>query len=95
MLQMQPRRFVLINIGSALLWAPAYILPGYLFGHLGRIGLEQAADDGLLNLLLLSLIVLSLACLYGLHRWLHPDSDNHRKLGRLLRLEQLRSPAQW
>jgi undecaprenyl-diphosphatase len=92
MLQMPPHRFVAINLFSALLWAPVYILPGYLFGHFGRIGLEQAAQDGLLNLLLLAIIALSLLCLFGLHRWLHPQQPQHQQLATLLRLEQLRSP---
>lgn len=33
MMQMSPRLFILANLTSALLWAPAYILPGYLLGH--------------------------------------------------------------
>lgn len=32
MLHMPPRRFLLINVISALLWAPAYLLPGSVFG---------------------------------------------------------------
>ncbi|MEH6469689.1 MAG: bifunctional DedA family/phosphatase PAP2 family protein [Halopseudomonas sp.] len=92
MLQMRPRHFLLINIASAALWSPAYILPGYLFGHFGRVGLEQAASSGLLNLLLLGLIVLTLAAMYGLHHWLHPEHPHHQKLSKILRLESFRSP---
>ena len=33
MLQMSPRTFTWANLGSALLWAPAYVLPGYLLGR--------------------------------------------------------------
>ncbi|RXE48005.1 bifunctional DedA family/phosphatase PAP2 family protein [Chromohalobacter israelensis] len=33
MMHMSTWRFVAVNIGSALLWAPAYLLPGYLLGH--------------------------------------------------------------
>ncbi|GHC25535.1 bifunctional DedA family/phosphatase PAP2 family protein [Aidingimonas halophila] len=33
MLHMSPWAFVSANIGSALLWAPAYLLPGYLLGR--------------------------------------------------------------
>lgn len=33
MMRMSPRTFTLANVASALLWAPAYILPGYLLGH--------------------------------------------------------------
>lgn len=92
MLRMAPPRFLLLDIAAAALWAPAYILPGYLFGHLGRVGLEQAGRDGLLNLLLLALIVLTLGSLYALHRWLHPAHPQHHKLALWLRLETFRSP---
>ncbi|SOC56042.1 undecaprenyl-diphosphatase [Chromohalobacter canadensis] len=33
MLHMPTWRFAAVNIASALLWAPAYLLPGYLLGH--------------------------------------------------------------
>ncbi|WP_136247598.1 bifunctional DedA family/phosphatase PAP2 family protein [Halomonas borealis] len=33
MLHMPPRRFLLTSLVSALLWAPAYVLPGYLLGR--------------------------------------------------------------
>lgn len=33
MLRMSPRTFTWANLGSALLWAPAYVLPGFLLGR--------------------------------------------------------------
>lgn len=33
MMHMSPRLFIMANLASAVLWAPAYILPGYLLGH--------------------------------------------------------------
>ena len=33
MLRMSPRTFTWANLGSALIWAPAYVLPGYLLGR--------------------------------------------------------------
>ncbi|SEK86402.1 bifunctional DedA family/phosphatase PAP2 family protein [Halomonas daqiaonensis] len=33
MLKMSPRTYTWANLGSALLWAPAYVLPGYLLGR--------------------------------------------------------------
>lgn len=33
MLRMSPRTFTWANLGSALIWAPAYVLPGYLLGQ--------------------------------------------------------------
>ncbi|MEH6822284.1 MAG: bifunctional DedA family/phosphatase PAP2 family protein [Motiliproteus sp.] len=92
MLQMPPQRFLLINIPAAVLWSPAYILPGYLFGHLERVGLEHAGRSGLINLLLLGLILLTLGGLYAFHRWLHPTHPRHHKLARHLRLDAFRSP---
>jgi len=35
LLHMPPRRFYLANILSALIWAPAYLLPGMLVGKIG------------------------------------------------------------
>ena len=34
LLHMPPRRFFIANVLSALLWAPAYLLPGMLFGEI-------------------------------------------------------------
>jgi undecaprenyl-diphosphatase len=33
MLDMSPKQFLAVNIASALLWAPAYLIPGMLFGN--------------------------------------------------------------
>ncbi|WP_447556091.1 bifunctional DedA family/phosphatase PAP2 family protein [Vreelandella sp. EE22] len=33
MMRMPPRTFLLANVSSAIVWAPAYVLPGYLLGH--------------------------------------------------------------
>ncbi|WP_421866954.1 bifunctional DedA family/phosphatase PAP2 family protein [Motiliproteus sp.] len=95
MLQMAPPRFIAINLASALLWAPLYILPGYLLGKLGRETLPELSNlggNGMLNLLLLGLLLLIPLVAFGLHRWLHPAHPHHRRLGRSLQLEPLRSP---
>lgn len=54
MLDFPGLRFHAVNIGSALLWAPAYILPGFLLGA----SLEHAIDPppGLIVGLLIALI---------------------------------------
>lgn len=36
MLDMPIGRFVLVNVASALIWAPIYVIPGYLAGHATR-----------------------------------------------------------
>ena len=95
MLQMAPMRFISINLLSALLWAPVYILPGYWLGRLGREShqhWDQLDPNGLLNLLLLGLLLLIPLSLFIGHRWLHPDQPRHQQLTLWLRLEQLRSP---
>ncbi|MCB1722429.1 MAG: DedA family protein [Gammaproteobacteria bacterium] len=38
LLHMPPRRFYVANVLSALVWAPAYLLPGMLFGEIGSSG---------------------------------------------------------
>lgn len=54
MLRFPSLRFHVVNIGSALLWAPAYILPGFLVGA----SLQQAIDPppGLLLGLLIGVL---------------------------------------
>ena len=64
MMHMPPRTFIWANITSAALWAPAYILPGYLLGrtwqhHLNLPpGLEAA-------LLILAAIIVALAFIFS------------------------------
>jgi membrane protein DedA with SNARE-associated domain len=43
LLHMPPHRFYIANVLSALIWAPAYLLPGMLLG--------EAAQDGGLKVL--------------------------------------------
>ena len=40
MLEMPRQRFLLTNIASAIVWAPVYMFPGYLFG----LSLEVASE---------------------------------------------------
>lgn len=75
MLHMSTRQFLLINILSALLWAPVYLLPGLVFGA----SLELASEfAGRFTLLLVSLL-LGLWFIGWLVRqlylWLVPLSD--------------------
>ncbi|MGB5537854.1 MAG: DedA family protein, partial [Thiogranum sp.] len=56
MLNMPAERFFLFNILSALLWAPAYILPGVLFGASLGIAAEIAGRLALLLATLLTLL---------------------------------------
>ena len=38
LLHMPPRRFYVANVLSALVWAPAYLIPGMLFGEISQSG---------------------------------------------------------
>jgi undecaprenyl-diphosphatase len=56
MLNMSPGRFFAVNILSATLWAPAYILPGMLFGASLGVAAEIAGRLALLLIILLALL---------------------------------------
>lgn len=75
MMHMSVRQFILINIISAILWAPLYLLPGIIFGA----SLELASEfAGRFSLLLVTLLV-SLWLLGWLikkfYMWVVPISD--------------------
>jgi len=54
MMQMPAGRFLAVNVASALVWAPAYLLPGIAFGA----SLELAAEvAGRLAVLVLGILV--------------------------------------
>ena len=89
MLQMPPRRFVLLNLASAPIWAAVYLLPGYLIGYLGSNAdqLDALADNSAisphhLNMGLLSIatVLLCVATLILLQRWLTPQRPIYQKL---------------
>lgn len=57
MLGMNPLRFAVVNVVSALAWAPAYILPGMLFGASLELASEVALRLVVMLLILLALVV--------------------------------------
>jgi membrane protein DedA with SNARE-associated domain/membrane-associated phospholipid phosphatase len=59
MMAMPPRRFVVINVLSAIAWAPAYILPGVVFGASLKLASEVAVRLVVLILLLAALLLLT------------------------------------
>ncbi len=59
MLDMPASRFFAVNILSALIWAPAYVLPGMLFG--ASLGLAAEVAGRLAALLVILLVVLWLS----------------------------------
>ena len=74
MLNMPAERFFLVNILSALLWAPAYILPGVLFGASLGIAAEIAGRLALLLATLLTLLWFSWWLVRRLSRTLQPHA---------------------
>jgi len=74
MLNMPADRFFLVNILSALLWAPAYILPGVLFGASLGIAAEIAGRLALLLAILLTLLWFSWWLVRRLSRTLQPHA---------------------
>ena len=75
MLHMAPGRFLAFNVASALLWAPAYLLPGIALGASLSLAAEVA---GRLALLLLLLLLLLSSVWWLIHRgfnWFHPRAD--------------------
>jgi len=78
-LQMPSRRFWLINVLSALLWAPFYLLPGYWLGQQSE--LIEGRHDLLLQIVAGLMLILLIS--YGLHHQLQPQRSLHRRLGLL------------
>ncbi len=72
MMQMPPWRFVAVNVASALLWAPAYLLPGIAFGASMELAAEVAGRLAVLMLGILVLVVLVIWLVRRLVRWLTP-----------------------
>ena len=84
MLDMPSGRFITANVGSAILWAPAYLLPGVVFGA----SLELASEVAL-RLVLVVLVIVALSWFTGwlvhrVFRWLQPRTND--LLRRVLRV---------
>lgn len=64
MLKMSTQRFTLINLVSALLWAPAYLLPGYLLGkHLHELNWPEGSAEMLTVIVLVLAVIVTLVLL--------------------------------
>jgi undecaprenyl-diphosphatase len=75
MLDMPAGRFFLVNVISALVWAPAYILPGVLFGASLGLAAEIAGRLALLLIILLALLWFSWWLMRRLTRTLQPHAQ--------------------
>ncbi|SEM96014.1 bifunctional DedA family/phosphatase PAP2 family protein [Halomonas caseinilytica] len=110
MLHMPPRTFTWANLISAALWAPAYVLPGYLLGHAWQRlpGLPEGLRSWLAGL---GVLVVALALtfswlrhqtyrdghVYRILAWLSRRHALGRMIWRLLSLQRDRDPplASW
>ena len=85
MLHMRPFTFAWANIGSALVWAPAYVLPGYLLGRTWKQLLDlPAGSDQWLILLAVAIVLLALAFSWLRHH-LAKEGWLYRRLALLAR----------
>ncbi len=75
MMGMSPLRFFLANLLSALAWAPAYLLPGMVFGASLELASEVAFRLVLLLLLLALLLWLITWLVHRLFLIIHPHSS--------------------
>ncbi len=76
MLNMPPGRFFVVNILSAILWAPAYILPGMLFGASLGVAAEIAGRLALLLVILLALLWFSWWLVRRIARSFQPHAES-------------------
>ncbi|MED5500881.1 MAG: DedA family protein, partial [Pseudomonadota bacterium] len=89
MLSMPSKRFAVVNIISALAWAPVYLLPGFLLGRSWEelMELPAGAERWLLTL---SLSLLALALLFS---WIRYQLSGDGRVHRWLENRMTRSPV--
>jgi undecaprenyl-diphosphatase len=75
MLDMPPARFFLVNVLSALLWAPAYLLPGLVFGASIELAGEIAGRLAALIVVLVAVTWFSVWALHRLFRIVQPHAS--------------------
>ncbi|MDR9435990.1 MAG: VTT domain-containing protein, partial [Thiohalophilus sp.] len=75
MLAMPRQRFILTNVGSALLWGPIVLLPGMAFGLSLELAAEFAGRLSLLLIIVLVLLWLAFWLIRQLYYFLVPRTD--------------------
>ena len=70
MLHMPARRFYAANVFSAIIWAPAYLVPGFILG--------QTFSQQHVGYIILAMLVVTtmLIVWYGLRRWRHKEHQD-------------------
>lgn len=76
MLKMSPSRFLAVNFFSALLWAPAYLLPGIVFGASLGLAAEVAGRLAVLMMILLALLWFGFWVVVRALRFLQPHATD-------------------
>ncbi len=74
MMGMAPNRFLFANVSSALIWAPAFLLPGMVFGASLNLAAEVASRLAIMMAGLVALIWLSLWLSRRIYRQLAPHA---------------------
>ncbi len=74
MLGMGPWKFLSVNVLSALAWAPAYLLPGMVFGASLGLAAEVASRLAVMVVLLIAIPWLGIWLLNKVYRWLAPQA---------------------
>ncbi|GMR16616.1 MAG: bifunctional DedA family/phosphatase PAP2 family protein [Gammaproteobacteria bacterium] len=75
MTKMPLKTFITTNIGSAMIWAPLYLLPGLLFGLSVEMASEFASKFIFLIIFLFIIIILSLWSVQRLYIFTRPYND--------------------
>jgi membrane protein DedA with SNARE-associated domain/membrane-associated phospholipid phosphatase len=89
MLRMSPRAFTWANLASAALWAPAYVLPGYLLGRTWQQLLD--VPEGIRQLVVaLAAVLVVLVVVFS---WLRQQVTRTGRLYRLLAVGARRHPV--
>ncbi len=89
---MSPRRFTIVNVLSAIAWAPAYILPGVAVGASLGLASQVATRLGVLLFALIAIVWLVIWSVRSMFRFFQPRANaivtrtlawsrNHPKLG--------------
>jgi len=71
-MHMPPRQFLVVNIGSALAWAPAYLAPGIVFGASLKLAAEATSRLTILLLVLVGLLWIGIWSAHRLYRVFSP-----------------------
>ncbi len=80
MMGMPPFRFYVVNVVSALLWAPSYILPGVLLGASLSLAASVTTRLALLALLVLSVVWFTAWLVQRIYRFFQPRSQQMIKM---------------